>query len=69
MLVKPDRRRRQSFRRPFTLGLTKGVSDGYADFQIGLFKADHLCDSSPGQFFMKPRCFIHANGFGSFKKE
>jgi len=57
MLVKPDGRRRQSFREARHIRVDKGFVDGYAESQIGLFKADHLCDFSPGQFFMKPRRF------------
>jgi hypothetical protein len=58
-----------ALRRPFTLGLTKGWPTVMLVPKIRLFKADHPCDSSPGQFLMKPRCFILVDGVGSVKKE
>ena len=68
MLVKPAGRRFRGFREAFHIGVDKGPVDGYACSQIGLFKADHPCDSSPGQFLMKPRRFILADGRGSVKE-
>ena len=63
------RRRLRGSQEAFHMGVDKGLADGYAGAQIRLFKADHPCDSSPGQFLMKPRRFVLVDGWGSVKKE